>query len=274
MRSLSLKKCITGIWLDSGRATRKMPLLFLLVFLVTLGVMYGEHFMNLVIHENERSNDGSIQAMSFLFVKGLIRRMSGIADAIIAIPLIRWSLKNEEFEFSKLSVYTYFRYFIIWMGFVILTVFPLTFALLIGPTFGIGGLDRVDQFAVTQTAKIMMLFACTYVAARSALVFPHIALGGRIDWQAMWNDTQGHVWKIICIEAMSVQLPSYIESVFFMPFVRRNFSDLYLILSVQAVTKVVFMTLSAVSLAWIYRCFAKEILIPGEIGNDWKMKNL
>lgn len=249
-----------------------MPLLFLVVFVISLGAMYGEHLWYVSI----RASVGAvpISMLRSPSANALLRHLGGIGDAIIAVPLIRLSLRNDSFFISNESFRVYLRYFIYWISFVASAVALVAFVQSVSTIMLAAEIDQAGKLATIQTAKILMICGCAYFFARSSLVFPHIAVGGYVDWRTAWRDTRGNFWKIACIEIIAVQSPTYILDTQVIPFIHSHFTMLVFLLLSQATAKVLVISLSANCLAWLYRCFAREIRSSVTHLDKWQIKNL
>jgi hypothetical protein len=274
METISIRECIFGIWRDTRQAIKHMPLLFLAVFVISLAAVYGEYVWDALAQINGHSKIISDSMIKSPFMSELIGFMNGIGNAVIAIPLIRFSLRDESLAIENASVRVYVRYFIFWIGLIVASMIILISIHFFGSAIlSIAGINQAGKISIIRTAKILVLCGCTYLAARCSLVFPHIALGGQVDWFAAWRDTRGHFWKIACIEAIAVQLPGYIAGTQLLPFLRSHYPTLIFVLPLRAAAKVMAITLATICLAWLYKCFANNIrhsVLPTE---KWRIDN-
>lgn len=140
-------------------------------------------------------------------------------------------------------------------GYMLLAAIPLTTA--ICRTAGLTG-NNETPFAQTVTLLLRILF--NYVVARSALLFPYIALGGKIEWKAAWRDTHGNFFVIAFIYIIASRLPAYIVANSVIQYISGSKMNIFLVFALQAGTKLTLSLLAVSAFAWIYLSFSNDIL--------------
>lgn len=140
-------------------------------------------------------------------------------------------------------------------GYLILGAVPLASAVAKNT-----GLNGSSESAFMQTIIIFLKILLNYVMARSVLLFPHIALGGEIEWAAAWRDTAGHFFVIAFIYGTISTLPSYIISNLMIRYISSVEMNIYFVFPLQAGIKLFLVMLGNSALAWIYLKFARKIL--------------
>ncbi|MFM0305594.1 hypothetical protein PQQ99_36340 [Paraburkholderia sediminicola] len=259
MGTIPVEKCIVGAWRDTVRVIDQMPILFLIMFGVSLGIVRIEKVIHLyaALRAMGRLPHSGFYALPYLRV--LANHASNIGEPILAIPIIRYVIDGERFKLSSISLHAYGRYFVI--SIIFATVFTLAIAIvqISQAALQATGVQSANITPETQTLTILLLIGAGYVLARSALLFPHVAVGGRMQWRAAWTDTRGQALKVACIYGIGSALPSYLVARFVLPFLHQSFNSAGVDLFSEALIRLMAWTLGAATLAWIYRKFARDI---------------
>jgi hypothetical protein len=258
MGTLSLTDCIIGAWRDTMRAITAMPILFLMMFCISLAIMRIEHIVHLAVSLSGTGRPPHGVILTSPYFSSFARHGSNIAESILAIPVIRYVIDGETFKLSSINLRVYGRYFVAWAIFVVAAISALAVVLTVQSALQASGMQAVNSIAAVQTLRILLLVGICYLCARSALIFPLIALGGRIQVRAAWRDTRGQVLRVACIYGIGSMLPSdLLLAELVLPLLHRSLNSAGVDLFSEAVSKLATWALGAATLAWIYKRFAR-----------------
>ncbi|SIO72644.1 hypothetical protein SAMN05444172_9118 [Burkholderia sp. GAS332] len=255
MRSVTVWQCIVGAWRDTFRVIAEMPLLSSATFVLMWAAMFVEYKLRLAV---------PVGIVGPRILNSVIERLSSIPALVIAIPTMRRILRAKFPALPGSTAEDYLRYFVLWVlmllfGYTLLAVIPLASAIGRG-----AGMDGSVEAAFIQTVTPLLRILLAYVTARSALLFPHIASGGKIEWRAAWRDTHGNFIAIAFIYGAASTLPSYIVENTIIQYISSARMDFSLVFPAQAGIKFILNLLGVSALAWIYLKFANKVLISPE----------
>ncbi|MFM0158550.1 MULTISPECIES: hypothetical protein [Paraburkholderia] len=233
----------------------EMPLLCSVTFVLMWAAMFVEYRLRLAVPAGLPGGNFGPRILS-----SVIERLSSIPALIIAIPAMRRILRTRFPDLPESTTEDYHRYFLLWIlmilfGYTLVAVIPLASA--IGRIAGTGGSVETAFF---QTITLLLRILLAYVTARSALLFPHIASGGKIEWRAAWRDTRGHFFAVAFIYGAASTLPTYVVANYIIQYISSTRMDIFLVFPAQASIKFILNLLGISALAWIYLKFANDVL--------------
>jgi hypothetical protein len=265
MAEVPIEKCIAGAWRDTLCAIEKMPILFFVMFGVSLGMVRIEHITHLhaALHASGRLPYDVFYAAPYFQI--LANHGGNIGEPILAIPVIRFAINGDVSRLSSISFRVYGRCFAISIVLAAVVILAIAIVQVAEAALPAGGVDIQNNAPATQTLLTLRLIAVAYVFARGALLFPHVALGGRMNWQAAWFDTHGQALRVACIYGIGSLIPGYLLTQLFLPLLHQSFASASLDLFAEALVRLFMWTLSSATLAWIYRKYARTIRLAGSM---------
>jgi hypothetical protein len=227
MEDITLRQCLKGAWRDAAHALRRMPTLFLLAFVLVLATAIAGYQVQLsgpaLAPANAVSSVANGGAALINSMKSLgLTLLQSLVIAVLAVQVIRFAmtLGAEPAADSSSASATRFwdagfrRYFLLCV---------VLFAAYIGATiavmiawigFRLAGLTSGTSMAAAATLGVLAVCGMSYVSARLALLFPHTAAGGRLQWRAAWEDSRGHFWAIATTAVVAILPVVAIATVF------------------------------------------------------------
>jgi hypothetical protein len=225
MEDITLRQCLKGAWRDAAHALRHMPTLFLLAFVLVLATAIAGYQVQLsgpaLAPANAVSSvaNGGVALINSMKSLGLTLLQS-LVIAVLAVQVIRFAMTvGAEPAANSSSVMRFLdagfrRYFLLCV---------VLFAAYIGATIAVmiawiglrlAGLTSGTSMAAAATLAVLAVCGMSYVSARLALLFPHTAAGGRLQWRAAWEDSRGHFWAIATTAVVAILPVVAIATVF------------------------------------------------------------
>jgi hypothetical protein len=260
MKNITLGECIVGIWRDAWRALQRMPLLFLLAFALTLGALAAVHWFDVAVRRGNVAGGALAWISSSEYLRASFHYLGKIATVVVAVPLVRFAMSDDLPPASGNQVPSYLRYALLWLAFINVGVASVFVIMRLAHLLPIIGVSDESIAAVIRTARVMTMVGFSYIAARLALVLPHIALGGRLEWRTAWEDTKAHFWAIAAVYFIAALLPTEITGEGLLPVVLAHVSSVGVALFISAFFCVFAIYVNALSLAWIYKRFAVRLI--------------
>jgi hypothetical protein len=272
MQSITLGECFKGAWRDAGRAFRAMPTLFLVAFaLVFVTMAAGSIFLSEQGASLSLASTGMTHAaaLSNLLTSLATNLVQSIVIAVLAVQVIRFALAAEgDAQPMRLWDAGFRRYFLLCVATLLAYVAAAVGVLLVVFILRLAGLTGGSSYAVAATLAVLAICGMSYVSARLALLFPHTASGGPLQWRAAWNDSRSHFWTI-STTAVMVILPVMAVSTVFAVVLELMGTDgssgalSYALLIVQSAATLFYAATTATCSVWLYRRFAAELLQTG-----------
>jgi hypothetical protein len=125
----------------------------------------------------------------------------------------------------------------------------------------LAGLSSGTSMAATATLAVLVVCGVSYVSARLALLFPHTAVGGRIQWRSAWEDSRGHFWFITTAALLAilpvVGIATVLTVVAEMLATAGSIGSLTMgLMVVQSVGTLLYTATGATCSVWLYKKFA------------------
>jgi hypothetical protein len=125
----------------------------------------------------------------------------------------------------------------------------------------LAGLSSGTSMAAAATLAVLVVCGVSYLSARLALLFPHTAVGGRIQWRAAWEDTRGHFWFITTAALLAilpvVGIATVLTVLAEMLATAGSIGSLTMgLMVVQSVGTLLYTATGATCSVWLYRKFA------------------
>ena len=250
MKQLTFGDCVKKGWISSWQAITQMPWLFVgvcAVFACT-SLLSGRHPSAAAdtLDAAARAAHGLISLAWF----ALQLAVSGT----LTIKVHRFVLLGEgTHPLVPLHGKPLGRYALVWLAISLVMVPVLvTLAVTHSPVSGL-------------LVSVPLLVIGVFLVARLSLLYPSVALGGRLTWRAAWRDSRGHVWSIVGIWLVTY-LPLFAITVLLILFTgprlvaaQRSAAEPVFAI-VHAVFNGLFIAFGAASLSWLYRRYARELL--------------
>jgi hypothetical protein len=231
MEDITLSQCLKGAWRDAAHALRRMPILFIVAFVLILatGVAgYEGQFSALGSGGSlPMTNPGSAEGVGIgrsLASLGLTLLQSLVA-AVLAVQVIRFAMAANTGAVTKSGTAAgdaanafdasvapsvrlwdagIRRYFVLCLA--VLAAYAGVLIALVIAWIGLrlAGLPTGTSMAAGATLAILAACGVSYVSARLALLFPHTAAGGQLQWRAAWEDSRGHFWAIASTAVVAI----------------------------------------------------------------------
>ena len=224
MEDITLRQCLTGAWRDAASAVRHMPIVFLVAFVAVLATGtagYKAQFSGLA------ASDSSLTAMTSSsaghaagFTQGLVSLgvtfLQTLVLAVLAVFVVRFAMKlhAESAASAAAPVSTpapmhlwdagIRRYFLLCIALLAGYVGAALAVMIAWIGLRLAGVSSGTSMAAAATLAVLVVCGVSYVSARLALLFPHTAVGGRIQWRAAWEDTRGHFWFITTAALLAI----------------------------------------------------------------------
>ncbi|WP_431228705.1 hypothetical protein [Burkholderia contaminans] len=253
MKRPTLKACIVGTWQDAWRAVGQMPDQHVLMLVVLVAIFFVEHFA--MRAASTRYPDHAVLS-ALLKVRGfksLVGNASNFANALLAVPLMRYVLLGNASSARNVSGKTYIRYFLHWVLYVsvqsLITWFIFTIHTSPRPLVALAGL----------ITTLVLTVALAHFLFCYLLIFPRVALELPLQWKAVWSDMKGQRWSAFLIFMIAGFLPPFMLAapIFSVPLLHA--APLPIQVVVEAALKIVEISLSAAATAWIYRrCISRS----------------
>lgn len=237
-----------------------MPLLFLTAFALTLAALTVLHWFDIAVRAGSAQGVFALIASS-PYLRDVVHHLGKIATIIVAVPLIRFSLIGLRRENNARVVFVYLRYAVLWIPLVnsgVVVGFAATRLKYFLAPFDI---SQPVIVASVRTAGELLFAGFVYIAARSILVFSHVALGGKFEWKAAWCDTSGNFWRIAVVYFLAAVLPMQIVGGGILPGVLVHTTSVAAALFISSFFTLLAIYVGALTIAWIYNMFASEIVV-------------
>lgn len=248
MEQLTFGACVKKGWISSWQAVTQMPWLF-------VGVWAVFACTSLLIGQRPSNAAGAV-APAALLGHALLSlgffALQMVVSSVLTIKVHRFVLLGEGANpLMPLNGKPLGRYLAVWLAsmLIVLAAMGLTYTATRG--FKLAGLVYLPVIAIY-----------LFVSFRLILLYPSIALGGRLTLRAAWRDSRGHVWNMFGVGVVAC-LPLIVVAVLVgivlgvsMP---NDYSSKSLSV-VEALLNVSLVVLVAASLSWLYRRYARELL--------------
>jgi len=272
MQSITLGQCFKGAWHDTGRAMRAMPTLFLVAFVLIFATMAaGSIFLNEQGMAESFTTTGPSRgaALSNLLTSLATNLVQSVVIAVLAVQVIRFAMAADAAARPmRLWDAGFRRYFMLCVATLAAYVAAAVGVVLVVIVLRVAGLTGGSSYAAAATLAVLAICGMSYVSARLALLFPHAASGGRLQWRAAWRDSRSHFWTI-STTAVMVILPVMAVSTVFAVVAQLMGTDgstgamAYGLLIVQSVATLLYAVTTATCSVWLYRRFAAELVQTG-----------
>jgi hypothetical protein len=271
MQDITLSQCLRGAWRDAASALRHMPTLFLLAFVLVLATGVAGYQVQLSapasassltsITNGSAGLGNSLKSLGLTFLQSLV-------IAVLAVQVIRFAmtLGVEPGASSSSTPSTHLwdagfrRYFLLCIVLVAAYVGATAAVVIAWIGLRLAGLSSGTSTAAAATLGVLAVCGMSYVSARLALLFPHTAAGGRLQWRAAWEDSRGHFWAISTTAVVAILPIVAIATVFTviaeMLATAGSIGSLTVgLLVVQSVVTLLYTATTATCSVWLYRRF-------------------
>jgi hypothetical protein len=272
MQSITLGQCFKGAWRDAGRAARAMPALFLVAFVLVFATMAaGSVFLTEQGATLSLTQTGMTRgaALSNLLTSLATNLVQSVVIAVLAVQVIRFAMAaDSEAQPMRLWDAGFRRYFLLCVATLLAYVAAAVGVVLVVIVLRVAGLTGGSSYAAAATLAVLAICGMSYVSARLALLFPHTASGGLLQWRAAWRDSRSHFWTI-STTAVMVILPVMAVSTVFAVILELMGTDAstgalsYGLLIVQSAATLFYAATTATCSVWLYRRFAAELVQTG-----------
>lgn len=204
MEAITSTQCAAGAWRDGLNAVRSRPLLYLVIFVMSLVVGFVNYHAMQGIGLSRLAGKAPppspwmtlayglavVQAYAFSMIgMHAIRHVVLGATVAEANPVqVNWQVRRYFWTNCQIGLIT-----------VPLLIIAITM-LILGRFTRFGGSTR----AVLLTVGLLLCLAAIYVAIRLWLIAAQVALGRPKRWGLAWRDTRGHFWSIWGAFALTV----------------------------------------------------------------------
>jgi hypothetical protein len=285
MEDITLRQCLTGAWRDAASAVRHMPIVFLVAFVAVLATGtagYKAQFSGLAASESSLTAMTSSSAGHAAgFTQGLISLgvtfVQTLVLAVLAVFVVRFAMKLRAepavvaptpasapaFTPPPMRIWDagIRRYFVLCIALLAGYVGAALAVMIAWIGLRLAGLSSGTSMAAAATLAVLVVCGVSYVSARLALLFPHTAVGGRIQWRAAWEDTRGHFWFITTAALLAilpvVGIATVLTVVAEMLAAAGSIGSLTMgLMVVQSVGTLLYTATGATCSVWLYRKFA------------------
>jgi hypothetical protein len=281
MEDITLRQCLTGAWRDAASAVRHMPVVFLVAFVAVLATGtagYKAQFSGIA------ASDSSLTAMTSSsaghaagFTQGLISLgitfVQTLVLAVLAVFVVRFAMKLHAEPAAAAATPAPMpapmrlwdagirRYFLLCVALLAGYVGAALAVVIVWIGLRLAGLSSGTSMAAAATLAVLVVCGVSYVSARLALLFPHTAVGGRIQWRSAWEDTRGHFWFITTAAVLAilpvVGIATVLTVVAEMLATAGSIGSLTVgLMVVQSVGTLLYTATGATCSVWLYRKFA------------------
>lgn len=285
MEDITLSRCLKGTWRDAASALRHMPTLFLLAFVLVLGTGMAGYQVQTSAQVSASSLTSmthggaalgnSMKSLGLTFLQSLV-------IAVLAVQVIRFAMtlgaeqgaasSSTSFSTSSFTSSTRFwdagfrRYFLLCIVLFAAYVGATTAVVIAWIGLRLAGLSSGTSMAAAATLGVLAVCGMSYVSARIALLFPHTAAGGRLQWRAAWEDSRGHFWAISTTAVVAILPIVAIATVFTViaEMLARAGSIGSLtvgLLIVQSVVTLLYTATTATCSVWLYKRFGAGLKV-------------
>jgi hypothetical protein len=265
MTNIALKDCIIGVWRDVLTAPQRMPQMFLFAFALTLSALAIVHWFELTISHRDAMHGALAWIAKSRYLKVAFTHIAKIATVVVAVPLIRSSapgLRRTEVN----NLLPYLRYAMIWLVLINIGIVLGFFINQLKHILLLMGASDRSIAATVHTARLMTFAGAMYLAGRLVLVFGHVALGGGFEWRASWQDTRGHFSAIAAVYLGAAVLPIQFTGGVVFPALTSRMSSVPMALIIASFFCLLAIYTGAISIAWMYKCFAGEMIAETWLG--------
>lgn len=281
MEDITLRQCLTGAWRDAASAVRHMPIVFLVAFVAVLATGtagYKAQFSGIAASDSSLTEMTSSSAGHAAgFTQGLISLgvtfVQTLVLAVLAVFVVRFAMKLHAEPATAAATPAptpapmrlwdagIRRYFLLCIALLAGYVGAALAVVIVWIGLRLAGLSSGTSMAAAATLAVLVVCGVSYVSARLALLFPHTAVGGRIQWRAAWEDTRGHFWFITTAALLAilpvVGIATVLTVVAEMLATAGSIGSLTVgLMVVQSVGTLLYTATGATCSVWLYRKFA------------------
>jgi hypothetical protein len=281
MEDITLRQCLTGAWRDAASAVRHMPIVFLVAFVAVLATGtagYKAQFSGIAASDSSLTEMTSSSAGHAAgFTQGLISLgvtfVQTLVLAVLAVFVVRFAMKLHAEPATAAATPApapapmrlwdagIRRYFLLCIALLAGYVGAALAVMIVWIGLRLAGLSSGTSMAAAATLAVLVVCGVSYLSARLALLFPHTAVGGRIQWRAAWEDTRGHFWFITTAALLAilpvVGIATVLTVVAEMLATAGSIGSLTMgLMVVQSVGTLLYTATGATCSVWLYRKFA------------------
>ena len=284
MEDITLSQCLKGAWRDAAHALRRMPTLFLVAFVLVLATGIAGYQLQLSAPESASplaamtggsaaqgpALGNSLTSLGLTFLQSLI-------VAVLAVQVIRFTMTlsvaagavSSSTPSTRLWDAGFRRYFLLCIVLVAGYIGATIAVVIAWIGLRLAGLSSGTSTAAAATLGVLAVCGMSYVSARLALLFPHTAAGGRLQWRSAWEDSRGHFWAISTTAVVAILPIVAIATVFTviaeMLATAGSIGSLTVgLLIVQSVVTLLYTATTATCSVWLYRRFGA--VLRAELG--------
>jgi hypothetical protein len=203
MNAITFGACVRDTWTHGGKFIQRRPLTVAVAFVALLACNAAP--IGLSHAHNPMTPVGASRLMQLIIT--LVRLAVTVALPMQVMQQIM--LGDDESHSRPVFGRDFWRYLglttAIGMGGVAIAVLLIGGGFLLAHTLRVHVVGIWFQWAVWGTIALCLV---TFVGVRLSLLFCHVAIGRTIRWRASWNDTRGHVWRIL-VSHLLVAVPLY-----------------------------------------------------------------
>jgi hypothetical protein len=279
MEDITLNHCLKGAWRDAASALRHMPVPFLLVFVAVLATGIAGYEVQLSAPASAAFLSSSMTAGNVAQATALgysatslgISFVQCLVLAALAVQVIRFAMTlNLEPGADSFTPSTrlwdagFRRYFLLCIVLVAAYVAATIAVVIAWIGLRLAGLSSGTSMAAAATLAVLAVCGVSYVSARLALLFPHTAAGGRLQWRAAWEATRGHFWVITTTALVAilpiVAIATVLSIIAEMLVAASSIGSLTVgLLVVQSVATLLYTATAATCSVWLYRKFGADL---------------
>jgi hypothetical protein len=281
MEDITLRQCLTGAWRDAASAVRHMPIVFLVAFVAVLATGtagYKAQFSGIAASDSSLTEMTSSSAGHAAgFTQGLISLgvtfVQTLVLAVLAVFVVRFAMKLHAEPATAAATPApapapmrlwdagIRRYFLLCIALLAGYVGAALAVMIVWIGLRLAGLSSGTSMAAAATLAVLVVCGVSYLSARLALLFPHTAVGGRIQWRAAWEDTRGHFWFITTAALLAilpvVGIATVLTVLAEMLATAGSIGSLTMgLMVVQSVGTLLYTATGATCSVWLYRKFA------------------
>ncbi|GAB2891964.1 hypothetical protein GCM10027093_28960 [Paraburkholderia jirisanensis] len=255
MEALTFKDCFRDAWTDAANVARNRPVMMLVA---VAGLLACGAISFALSHTPGAAARGS--AVPLLLLPVALVRMAILTA--LPVQVIQQILRGSTGRTSAIFGREFWRY----LGFGLLLGIG---AALVAGVFGVlgylafveSGNAHAPVWLRVGAVGLVTLGVLLFAGCRMSLMFCHIATGGPMRWRASWQDTRGHVWRIIVshfLTLLPIQLAGVglgIAGAFWIPRGHTGALD-YLLQLCSALFWVAALTVGGACSCWLYKRLA------------------
>jgi len=284
---ITLGQCFRGSWLDTGRAIRAMPMLFVIAFvLVCLTIAGSSAFLDTpeaaVALTAPGGALGSHASVSKSLTLIAIEFVQWVVLAVLAVQVIRFAMAasadtgadtraiqtaqaHGQVPAMRLWDAGVRRYLVLCVVMAAAYVAMAVGVVLVVLVLRLVGVSGGSSYAASATLAVLGLCGMSYIWARLSLLFPHTAAGGQLRWRAAWNDSRSHFWMIATTAVVVILPVMAITTVISVMAELMGTSEspgavTYGVLIIQSVATLLYAATTATCSVWLYRRFAAQLV--------------